>query len=215
MGPGNLREHERERGSSHAPHADLKDPRESSERIRANLRESASGKDPIMSLASRPGCLGMLGSVLAPFVDFFRQLGRGLASLPYEYESPRRMLGLPVLSVNLGFDNPGGRMRSARGVIAIGNQATGIIAFGLFVARGMFAVAPITVGLTGVSVAGIALLSVSVVGVGIVSVSVVAVGYLAVGILALGAKCVGIVAIGREVVGIIGIGRVSRLLFSW
>lgn len=163
---------------------------------------------------TRPGCSGKVASVLAPFVGFYRHLCKALESLPYEYESPRRFLGLPLLSINLGFDHPRGKMRHARGIIAVGNQATGIIAFGIFVARGFFTVALIATGLVSVSVASAALLSVSVVGIGMVSVSVFAVGYLAVGILAVGSKCVGIVAIGQEVVGILGIGQRVRALFS-
>lgn len=167
----------------------------------------------IANPTARPGCLGKIGSVLALFVDFYRHLCMALESLPYEYESPRKLFGWPLLSINLGFDNPHGEMRHARGVIAIGNRATGIIAFGIFVARGLFTVALIATGLVSVSIASVALLSVSVVGLGIVSVSVFAVGYLAVGILALGYKCVGIVAIGQEVVGIIGIGKRVRTVF--
>lgn len=165
-------------------------------------------------LATRPGCLGRIGSALAPFVEFYRHLCKALESMPYEYESPSRLLGLPLLSINLGFDNPNGRMRHARGIVAIGNRATGILAFGIFVACGVFTVALVATGLVAVSIAGLALLSVSVVGVGGISVSVFAVGYLTVGVLALGYKCVGIAAIGRVVVGIIGIGQKALTLFS-
>lgn len=170
--------------------------------------------NPDASPASRPGCLGRVGSVFTLFAAFYRHLCKALESLPYEYESPRKFLGLPLLSINLGFDNPYGKMRHARGIIAIGNQATGVIAFGFFVARGVFTVALIATGLVSVSIGSIALLSVSVVGLGIVSVSVFAVGYLAVGILALGYKCVGIAAVGQDVVGIIGIGQKVRAVFS-
>lgn len=173
----------------------------------------ANSKETIPSLTTRPGCLGKVGSVLALIVDFYRCLCKALETLPYEYESPRKFLGLPLLSINLGFDNPGGQMRHARGIVAIGNQATGVIAFGIFVARGIFTVALIAVGLVSVSIASVALLSVSVVGFGIVSVSVFAVGYLALGILAVGYKSVGIVAVGKDVVGIIGIGQRVRAVF--
>lgn len=171
-------------------------------------------KSAILSLASRPGCRGVIGSVLVAVIDFFRQFGNAIASLTYQYESKRKFLGMPLLSISIGFDDPDGKPRHARGVIAIGNKATGFVALGIFRARGLFVVAPIAVGLGAVSIAGIGLICVSVVGLGIVSVSVFAVGYLAVGILALGYKCVGIVAIGHEVVGIIGIGEVVNLLFS-
>jgi hypothetical protein len=171
-------------------------------------------KNPISNLASRSGCCGVIGSVLVVVIDFFRQFGNAIASLTYQYESKRRFLGLPLLAINIGFDDSDGIPRLARGVIAIGNKATGFVALGIFRARGLFAIAPIAVGLGAVGIAGIGLISVSVIGLGIVSVSVFAVGYLAVGILALGYKCVGIVAIGQEVVGIIGIGEIINVLFS-
>jgi hypothetical protein len=167
-----------------------------------------------ISLASRPSCLGKLGSVLAIFVNFYHHLCQALETLPYEYESPRKFLGLPLLSINLGFDNPHGKMRRARGLLAIGNQATGLMAFGVFMACGIFTIAPVATGVVAVSIFGLAFLSISVVGFGLVSVSVFAVGYLAVGILALGYKGVGIVAFGQDVVGIIGIGQRVRAVFS-
>jgi hypothetical protein len=158
----------------------------------------------------RPPRRGLLGRYLA----FLHNASKIFDAVPYEYESPRKIFGLPLLHINLGFDNPGGRMRHARGLVAIGNQATGVLAFGLFFAKGVFAIAPVAVGGLAVSVGGLALTSVSVVGVGLVSVSIFAVGWLAVGILALGVKSVGIAAIGQEVVGILGIGREVHAIFS-
>ncbi len=159
---------------------------------------------------------GFLGGFFAPFRLFrmlFRQATISLCSIPYKYESPQRILGFPLLSVNIGFDNPGGKMRRARGIFAIGNQATGFIAMGLFSARGVVAIAPVAAGLGVVSVAGVALVSVSIVGLGIVSVSVFAVGIVAIGIISFGIYSVGIAAVGRYAVGIIGIGDVVRGLF--
>lgn len=174
----------------------------------------ANSNNAVPSLATRPGCLGKVGMILAPLMDFYRHLCRALESMPYEYESPRAILGLPLLSINLGFDNPGGKMRHARGVIAIGNQATGVIALGIFIARGIFTVALVAAGIVSVSAASVALVSVSVVGLGFISVSVFAIGYLAVGILAVGYKCVGILAIGQDVAGIIAVGQKARTVFS-
>jgi hypothetical protein len=166
------------------------------------------------SLASRRGCCGVIGATLKRAADFFRQLGKVLTSSPYEYESERKFLGLPLLCINIGFDKPNGKPRHARGLIAIGNKATGLIALGIFFASGLFALAPIAVGLTAVSVAGVGLICVSGIGLGVVSVSVFALGYLAVGILALGYKSIGIIAIGREAVGVVCIGKIVNSLFS-
>lgn len=174
----------------------------------------ANSKSGIPSLTTHAGCLGKIGFVLAFFIDFYRHLCKALESLPYEYESSRKFLGLPLLAINLGFDNPHGKMRHARGFIAIGNQATGVLAFGIFIARGVFTVALLAIGLVSISVASVAVCSVSVFGLGLVSVSVLAIGYLAVGILAIGYKCVGIASIGQNVVGIVAIGQRVRAVFS-
>jgi len=177
-------------------------------------QQEARKTDAIQSLANRPGCLGVVGSILAVVLDFFRQLNKALATLTYEYESKRKFLGLPLFSINLGFDTTIGKMRHARGFIAIGTRATGVLSFGFFVSRGLIAIGGIALGLGTVSLFSIALISVSVFGLGIVSVSVFAIGYLAVGVFALGYKSLGILAIGKEVVGIIGIGQEVDSLFS-
>ncbi|GAB4370431.1 MAG: hypothetical protein Kow0042_12670 [Calditrichia bacterium] len=177
-------------------------------------KSKANSKESVRESTPRPGCSGKVGLILTLFVDFCRHISKALESLPYEYESPRKFLGLPLLSINLGFDNPQGKMRYARGIIAIGNKATGIIAFGIFVARVFFSISIIAYGVVSVSIVGLALLSVGVFGVGVVSVSVVAVGYLAVGIFALGYKSVGIVAVGHDVVGIITMGQKIRSAFT-
>lgn len=163
---------------------------------------------------NRRGCSGRFGSLLFRYRDFLRRFCEVFAAVPYEYQSPRKVFGLPLLHINLGFDNPSGKMRRARGVIAIGNQATGVLAFGLFFASGIFTIAPVAVGGLAVSVGGLALASVSVVGIGLVSVSIFAVGWLAVGIIPLGVKSVGILAIGQNVVGILGIGQEVHAIFS-
>ncbi len=169
--------------------------------------------DATSRLSMRRGRLGVLPGLLTALVHFVRQAGKGLGSLPYEYESQRRVLGLPLLSINLGLDNPGGKMRAARGVLAIGNKATGGVAIGLSLAYGVVALAPFAAGLMVLSVAGVALAAVCVVGLGLLSVSVLAIGYLAVGIVAVGTKAVGIVAVGKSVAAILGTGRAASTLF--
>ncbi len=168
----------------------------------------------VRTIANRPGCLGKVGSILALITDFFRQLTRALNTLTYQYESRRKFLGLPWLSINLGFDTPNGKMRHAKGIIAIGSRATGVFSFGFFLSRGLIAVGGVAIGLGSVSLVGLALISVSVIGFGVVSVSVFAFGYIAIGVLALGYKSIGIIAIGKEVVGIIGIGQEVNSLFT-
>jgi len=77
---------------------------------------------------------------------FLLRLGSALQQLPYEYHSSRTVFGLPLLSINLGFDNPDGHMRSARGVVAVGNDAVGLLAVGVFTARGLFALGTLSAG---------------------------------------------------------------------
>jgi len=77
----------------------------------------------------------------------------------YEYRSPREILGLPLLHIAHGFDPATGRMRVAKGIIAIGNVAFGMIAIGGFAAGGVV-IAGFGIGLlilAGVALGGIAL----------------------------------------------------------
>ncbi|MDZ7336132.1 MAG: hypothetical protein ONB32_13355 [candidate division KSB1 bacterium] len=147
-------------------------------------------------------------------LEFYRHLCKALECLPYEYKSQKKFLGIPLLSINLGFDNPEGVMRHARGIVSIGNKATGVFALGIFVARGVVILAPLALGIASVSMVSFALISVSVIGIGLVSVSVFAFGYLAVGIIAIGYKSIGILAFGKDAVGIIAIGQKVRSFFS-
>lgn len=48
----------------------------------------------------------------------------------FEYKSKRKLWGLPLLHVALGYDSATGKSRQAKGVLAIGNSAKGIFAFG-------------------------------------------------------------------------------------
>lgn len=153
------------------------------------------------------------GSLMNRMLRYFRILTTAVAPLTYRYESPHRMFGLPLLSINLGPDTTQGDMRHAKGVIAIGTKATGILAIGVFMARGVFTIAFLSIGLAGVSIGGIGLVTVSVFGLGVASVSVIAIGYLAVGILAIGFKVVGIVAVGFEAVGIVAVGQTIDAVF--
>ncbi|MBM3153493.1 MAG: hypothetical protein FJZ96_15020 [Chloroflexi bacterium] len=165
------------------------------------------------SQSIRRGCSGRLGEIVTRYRNFMRRLCEAFNATPYEYVSPGRLFGIPLFHVNLGFDNPGGRMRRACGIISIGNQAAGVLAFGLFTAWGLFAIAPLATGGVALCVFGAGLVTVSVVGIGVVSVSIFAIGYVAVGILSLGVKSVGIVAFGESAVGILAIGREVHAVF--
>jgi hypothetical protein len=62
----------------------------------------------------------------------------------YEYKSKLEILGLPLVHVAYGMDPDSGRMRVAKGIIAIGNIALGLIAIG-------------GIGLGGICISGLAL----------------------------------------------------------
>jgi len=134
-------------------------------------------------------------------------------AIQYQHESRIKIFGLPLLSINLGFDKPEGIMRHARGIIAIGAKSTGIVAFGTIIARGLFTLAPICFGGFSISVFSMGIVCISCFGIGIISVSAFAIGYLAVGVVAIGVKCIGIFAIGESITAITGFGKYKDLLY--
>jgi hypothetical protein len=82
----------------------------------------------------------------------------------YEYRSERELFGLPLVHIAQGVDPKTGRLRVARGIIAIGNVAIGVLALGGFavggialggVGLGVFALAGIAIG--GVALGGMSL----------------------------------------------------------
>ncbi len=89
----------------------------------------------------------------------------------YEYISPRRLWGLPLVHVRLG-----GGDRPVRGIIAVGNVAVGLVSLG------------------GV---GVGLISLAGVGVGLLSLGAVALGAVPVGGVAIGLCAAGGVAVGQ------------------
>ena len=114
----------------------------------------------------------------------------------YEYVSERTLFGLPLVHINIGFG-----IYRAKGIVAIGNIATGWIALG-GLAAGFLSIGGLAVGLLltlgGVAVGGIALGGVALGGIAIggVAVGYFSVGGLAVGQIALGGWAQGYLAVG-------------------
>ena len=102
----------------------------------------------------------------------------------YEYKSQRTIFGMPLVHIVSGF--PDGRMKVARGFIAMGNVAVGVFALG-GVAAGLFALGGFGLGL--VVFGGLAL------GLG-VGIGGLATGYLAIGGVAIGVYSIGGLSIG-------------------
>lgn len=129
----------------------------------------------------------------------------------YEYRSEKMLFGLPLVHIVLGpaFNPATGKIRVAKGIIAVGG-----IAFG-FLAMGGMAFGAISLG--GVAV-GLAALGGCALGVGL------ALGGLAIGFIAMGGMAIGYYAIGGVAWGIHALGgnvRDRQLLdffkthFSW
>ncbi len=133
-------------------------------------------------LAETPGgivckgrCEGKLAAAAAPAVIGFVAY-RGIRK-----RSKATLFGLPLLDIAMGPDPATGEMRGhARGIIAIGDMATGGFAFG-GLARGLIAFG-------GLALGGLAI------------------GGCAVGAIALGGAAVGGVAVGGGAVGYVALG---------
>ena len=117
------------------------------------------------------------------------------ARIGEEYKSERKLLGLPLVHINMGPRVPGQPIRRARAWFAVGEIAVGVVALGPF-AIGLFAWGALAMG--GLVWAGMAL--------GAVTFAGVSVGILATGGLAIGAAALGGVAIGHYAHGGQGIG---------
>lgn len=111
-----------------------------------------------------------------------------------EYRSSAAWRGLPLVHVQFGTREPGGRYRPGRprGVIAVGDIAVGAVAVG-----------PVAVGVVAVGAAAFGIVTVGAAAVGMVTLGVAAVGVLAVGAAALGVFAIGVASLGWHAVGIV------------
>ena len=110
----------------------------------------------------------------------------------YEYKSKRTLFGLPLVHVNCGFHHN----YWARGIIAIGNVATGPVALG-GVTFGLFTLGGVSIGL---------LLALGAISIGAVSIGGMAAGLLAWGGMALGWLAVGGISMGTYAAGGVAVG---------
>ncbi|MEE8392234.1 MAG: zinc ribbon domain-containing protein [Anaerolineae bacterium] len=101
------------------------------------------------------------------FLDGRERLGRRVASgypgvywgWSYEYRSELELFGWPLIHIAQGIDPDTGRLRVARGIIAVGNVAIGLLAVGGF-ALGGFALGGLGLGvfaLGGIAIGGVAM----------------------------------------------------------
>ncbi len=114
----------------------------------------------------------------------------------YEYVSPRKLFGLPLVHIKIGYGPC-----LARGIFAVGNAAVGGIAIG-----------GLSVGLVSFGGGGLGLLSLGGIAAGLLAIGGFAIGQLAIGGLAIGVYAMGgcalaaRVAAGGTASGVIAIG---------
>lgn len=108
----------------------------------------------------------------------------------YAYDSKTRILGLPLVSIRLGFvrHRRMSRQNVARGIIAIGNAAVGVVSLGL-----------VSVGLFSFGCVALGVLALGMVAVGPLALGVAALGYLAFGVSAIGVYAGGVCAVGGDI----------------
>lgn len=129
-------------------------------------------------------------------------LRRVIGGLPYEYRSGRTLLGLPLVHIVAGRRGPGQRPRVARGWIAIGERAQGVVFASGGIAVGGIAIGGLSLGV--VSWGGLAaglLLGLGGVAAGLYAFAGAALGWIAIGGLALGQGAIGGLAIGQYAIG--------------
>jgi tRNA A-37 threonylcarbamoyl transferase component Bud32 len=112
-------------------------------------------------------------------------------AMGYEYKSTAKLFGLPLVHVAHGLDPATGKVRVARGFVAIGGRARGVFAFG-GEAIGVFAFGGAAIGVFALGGFGIGLCTLSGFAIGLIFAS----GGLAIGGIALGGLAVGYYALG-------------------
>ncbi len=117
-----------------------------------------------------------------------------LAAICYERVSQKRIGGLPLWHVNIGYG------RVAKGVFAIGLASKGLVSIGLF-----------SVGLVSVGVFGVGLLAFGAFAAGLIAIGSIAAGILAAGAVAVGIFSLGACAIGQFAVGAAAVGSYAAL----
>ena len=101
-------------------------------------------------------------------------------SQPYEYRSPRTFLGFPLLHVRFNCV-AAGKTLPAKGWIAVGNRAYGIVFAAGTIAVGGISCGPLAVGLLALGGCGIGLFAFGGLALGFAAIGGAAVGYLAFG----------------------------------
>jgi serine/threonine-protein kinase len=154
-------------------------------------------KDPSQRFQSAAEVAELLDHHLAEV----RQQARGMHPAwrhpGFEYRSRRLVAGWPLVHIATGLDSRTGRVRVAKGIIAIGNVAVGVLAIGGLAAGGI-AIGGGAVGVLALGGGAIALAFACGGG----AVGLVALGGIAVGMIALGGGAIGYYALGGGAWGV-------------
>jgi hypothetical protein len=144
-------------------------------------------------------------------------LDRARRGEPFEYKSPRTLLGLPLVHIAfgrhvvghrgrgriyvIGFGyKPGTKLSRAKGWLAIGDIAQGVLAIGS-VASGGIAIGALSYGVVSVGALALGGLALGGCGIGLLASGGVALGLIAVGGVAIGVTAVGGFAAGHFAMG--------------
>jgi transcriptional regulator with XRE-family HTH domain len=120
--------------------------------------------------------------------------------LCYEYKSSRKLFGLPLVHVNIGFG-----LCKAKGIIAIGNVAIGFLSIG-GLSLGLFALGGLALGILALAGLSLGIIAVGGISAGIIAIGGISIGFLSFGGVAIGKYCIGGVAAATD----IAFGGVAR-----
>lgn len=168
-------------------------------RIEADLLAQIAAESENTAVALVLERMGPPEAVAQEFMESIYQDGASLLneaavrSRAYEYASPVRIFGWPLVHIHY---RRSGKLRIAKGIIAIGDIAIGVIPVGMFALGGI-----------GLGAFSVALFSLAGISLGVAAFGGIAVGQLAFGGLAVGKLAMGGLAIGKVAIGGKGIGR--------
>ena len=141
-------------------------------------------------------------------------------AMGYEYKSKTKLFGLPLVHVAHGMDLATGKVRVARGFVAVGARARGVFAFG-GQATGFFAFGGAAIGVFAVGGFGLGLCTLSGFSVALffasggLAMGGIAFGGLAVGYYAMGGLGFGVHANDAEAFRVLGGWSTFRILMMW
>lgn len=124
--------------------------------------------------------------------------------IPWEFEKKSRhqLFGLPLYHIYFSGTRSGGRiqmkMKTAKGILAIGVIARGLVSIGIF-STGIFSIGVAALGLFSLGAASLGILSVGAFAAGIIAGGNVSVGLFAFGNLAVGMYAIGNCAIANKI----------------